>query len=115
MGKVLRITSRLDGFRRAGVAHPARPVDHPIDRFTKSQRAALEGDPRLIVQEVELPDDTPRKETGRGGKQAATPANGGKRRPAAADPAVTGDAAGGQAKASDQAKAATKPADKASA
>lgn len=57
MAKHLRITAFHDGYRRAGMAHSAKPVDHPADRFTKTQIEQLLADPRLVVQEVEVEDD----------------------------------------------------------
>jgi hypothetical protein len=51
--KVLRITSKVDGFRRAGISHPAVPTDHPFERFTPSELAALRAEPRLKVEEIE--------------------------------------------------------------
>lgn len=50
---VLRITARRAGFRRAGVAHPATPVEHPAERFTAGEIARLEAEPMLIVERVE--------------------------------------------------------------
>lgn len=49
----LRITSRRDGFRRAGIAHPARPVEHPIKSFTAEQLAQLKAEPVLVVEEID--------------------------------------------------------------
>jgi hypothetical protein len=57
MPKVYRITSKKDGFRRAGLSHPARAVDHPADSLTPEQLDALMAEPRLVVQELDLPDD----------------------------------------------------------
>jgi len=56
--QVLRITSRRDGFRRAGIRHPAGAIDHPVDRFSAKQIAALEAEPMLSVRYVDLPDET---------------------------------------------------------
>lgn len=53
---ILRITSRRAGFRRAGIAHPAEPTDHPVERFTVAQLEALQAEPMLTVQWIELPD-----------------------------------------------------------
>lgn len=53
MTKVLRITAKKDGFRRAGVAHSAGPVDHPLDRFNADQIKALKAEPMLVVEETE--------------------------------------------------------------
>lgn len=52
--KILRITSKVDGFRRAGIAHPAVPTDHPFERFTPSELAALRAEPRLKIEEIEM-------------------------------------------------------------
>ena len=59
MPKVYRITSTTPGFRRAGLSHPARAVDHPADSLTPEQLDALMAEPRLVVQELDLPDDAP--------------------------------------------------------
>lgn len=48
----LRITARRDGFRRAGLAHPGRPVEHPAGRFDVRQLAQLLGEPMLVVEVV---------------------------------------------------------------
>lgn len=57
MATMIRITAKRDGFRRAGMSHPATPVDHPAGTFTKQQFAQLMGDPMLVVQEIEVPDE----------------------------------------------------------
>lgn len=49
---MIRITSKIDGFRRAGVAHPAAPTEYPDDKFNKEQLAALKAEPMLIVELV---------------------------------------------------------------
>jgi len=54
--KGIRITSKKDGFRRAGVAHHGT-VDHALDAFTKGQLAALRAEPNLIVVDIDPPDD----------------------------------------------------------
>ena len=46
------ITSKKDGFRRAGIAHKATPVQYPHDAFTAEQLKALKAEPMLIVQEI---------------------------------------------------------------
>ncbi len=48
----LRITSKLAGFRRAGLAHPAEPTDYPAGTFTPEQIATLKGEPMLVVEEI---------------------------------------------------------------
>lgn len=57
MAKALRITSKQEGFRRAGVAHSAQATVHPIDKFSKDQIAALKADPMLVVEEIETRDE----------------------------------------------------------
>ncbi|MDD2870090.1 HI1506-related protein [Neomegalonema sp.] len=52
--RILRISARRDGFRRAGIDHSARPADHPLDGLTRAQIAALRADPMLVVQELEI-------------------------------------------------------------
>lgn len=49
------ITSKREGFRRCGVAHPARPVEWPDDRWAGDELAALMAEPMLTVEVVEDP------------------------------------------------------------
>lgn len=44
------ITARRDGFRRAGIAHPAAPVEHRLGHFTDEQIETLLGESMLIVE-----------------------------------------------------------------
>ena len=53
---MIRITSKVEGFRRAGIAHPASPTDYANDAFTKQQLAQLKAEPMLVVEEL---DDKP--------------------------------------------------------
>jgi len=75
--KIIRIISKKDGFRRAGKAHPAEPMDYPADAFDKDQLAELQAEPMLVVQELDVADPKPAKgkagngETGDGGKAPA--------------------------------------------
>lgn len=46
---MLRITARVNGFRRAGVAHAATPTDWPADAFSDEQIASLLAEPNLVV------------------------------------------------------------------
>jgi len=46
------ITSKKEGFRRCGVAHPATPTEHPDGTFTPGQIKALHNEPMLMVLEV---------------------------------------------------------------
>lgn len=49
------ITSSVEGRRRAGVAHAARPVAYDDDYFSAEQLEALQSDPVLTVAQVEGP------------------------------------------------------------
>lgn len=53
---MIRITAMRDGFRRAGIAHPAAPTEHPDDRFTAGQLEALLAEPLLTVEIIGSPD-----------------------------------------------------------
>jgi hypothetical protein len=46
---MIRIVSRQEGFRRAGIAHTLLPVQWPNDYFTKEQLDELKAEPMLIV------------------------------------------------------------------
>ena len=46
------ITAKKDGFRRCGLAHSSKPVEHPDDAFTPEQLAELQADPMLVVELV---------------------------------------------------------------
>ncbi len=46
------ITSTVDGFRRAGLAHPKGAVEHPDGTFTDEQLRQLHNEPRLAVIEA---------------------------------------------------------------
>ena len=67
--KVIRITAKMDGFRRAGLTHPARATEYPAERFTAAERDALKAEPMLVVQELDVPE--PAKDAGDGGKPKA--------------------------------------------
>jgi hypothetical protein len=45
----ITITSKKEGFRRAGIAHPAAPTSYPEDAFTPEQLAAIQAEPMLVV------------------------------------------------------------------
>jgi len=55
MRKVIRITSKIEGFRRCGVAHSKSPVDHPYDRFTTAEIDTLRADPNLTIAIADAP------------------------------------------------------------
>lgn len=56
MPKIVRITSTVDGFRRAGMSHPAKAMEYPADWFDPEELAALQAEPKLVVQVLDLPD-----------------------------------------------------------
>lgn len=64
---MIRITSKVSGFRRAGIAHPASPTDYANDAFTKQQLTQLKAEPMLVVEEL---DDKPASKAA--GKTAAS-------------------------------------------
>ncbi|WP_421357811.1 hypothetical protein [Agrobacterium rosae] len=49
---VIRITSKVAGFRRGGIAHPGHAVDHPIRDLSPDQLETLLGEPNLTVELV---------------------------------------------------------------
>ena len=49
------ITSKREGFRRAGIAHAARPVEWPDSRWTGDELATLLAEPMLTVELVDDP------------------------------------------------------------
>lgn len=52
--KVIRITAKKDGFRRAGLTHPARAVEYPAEKFSAGELEALRAESMLVVQELEI-------------------------------------------------------------
>lgn len=53
---MIRITSRKEGFRRCGIAHPAAPAIYPDDHFTDEELARLVAEPMLVVEcDVQAP------------------------------------------------------------
>lgn len=51
--KKIRIRSKKDGFRRAGMAHPAEWTEYPASAFTPEQLEAIKAEPMLQVEEFE--------------------------------------------------------------
>lgn len=51
----IMITSKRNGFRRAGVAHSETLTVYPDDRFTEAQIKELKAEPMLVVQGVDDP------------------------------------------------------------
>lgn len=54
----IRISSAINGFRRAGVAHPSEPTVYPDGYFSDKQVEQLKKEPRLAVEfgDFEDPD-----------------------------------------------------------
>lgn len=52
---MIRIRSKVDGFRRCGVPHPSEWKEHKDDRFTPEQLKILEAEPMLQVERA-LPE-----------------------------------------------------------
>ncbi|KQC03147.1 MAG: hypothetical protein APR55_07115 [Methanolinea sp. SDB] len=63
---MIRIISKKDGFRRGGVAHPAKPKDYPDDFFDNEQLEALKNEPMLVVQELADPAGEEGPDSGKG-------------------------------------------------
>lgn len=68
---MIRITSKKDGFRRAGMAHPATTKEYPDGHFKPEQLKALRAEPMLVVEELPDPKPDP-KQAGKGGGKAGT-------------------------------------------
>lgn len=51
---MIRITSKVPGFRRGGMAHPAEPTEWPLEIFTDEQLDQIEVEPNLIVERLEV-------------------------------------------------------------
>ncbi len=49
----LVIRSKVAGFRRAGIAHAADPIDWPAGSFTLEQASAIAEEPMLMVKIVD--------------------------------------------------------------
>lgn len=49
---MIRIRSKQDGFRRAGVSHPAEPTEWPDDHFSRAELDQLKAEPMLVVEEI---------------------------------------------------------------
>lgn len=54
----ITIISKREGFRRGGMAHPAKPTTYPDDKFTAEQLAAIKAEPMLVVTLAEDEKDT---------------------------------------------------------
>ncbi|WP_043112816.1 HI1506-related protein [Solimonas flava] len=51
--KVLRVTAKREGFRRAGITFGSASVDLPIADLKKEQIEALKSEPMLVAVEAE--------------------------------------------------------------
>ena len=60
--KLVKITSKKQGFRRCGIAHSTTPTTYPLERFVGRQLEALRSDPMLDVEIVDVPDEEPVEE-----------------------------------------------------
>ncbi len=49
---MIRITSKKEGFRRCGVAHPSTVTEHADDAFTSAQLKQLQAEPMLLIEIV---------------------------------------------------------------
>ncbi|MGL3099466.1 HI1506-related protein [Enterobacter asburiae] len=49
MEKVIDITAKRDGFRRAGMVHSEQTQTYPLSQFTKEQIRLLQEEPMLVV------------------------------------------------------------------
>jgi Mu-like prophage FluMu N-terminal domain len=46
---MITITSKKDGFRRCGIAHPATAIEYPDKQFSKKELEILEKESMLTV------------------------------------------------------------------
>jgi hypothetical protein len=51
---MVRVTAKVDGFRRAGRIWSTMPTIFPTDTFTQTELDALRAEPMLIVEEGNL-------------------------------------------------------------
>jgi len=51
-----RVTAKIDGFRRAGIVH-AGTREYAADELSESQLAAIEAEPLLILERLEVADE----------------------------------------------------------
>lgn len=57
----LRVTAKVEGFRRAGRSWSKAPTELPTADFTAEQIAALKAEPMLVVEEIEMAAAEPEK------------------------------------------------------
>ncbi len=51
----LRVTAKVAGFRRAGIAWPGEPVTVPRGALSAEQIEQIKVEPMLVVEEIEAP------------------------------------------------------------
>lgn len=51
---MIRITSKREGFRRAGIAHSKEPTEYADDHFSKAELKILQAEKMLIVETGEV-------------------------------------------------------------
>lgn len=49
---MIRISSKQDGFRRCGVAHPRQATEYPDKHFSRDQLEILQAEPMLKVEVI---------------------------------------------------------------
>ncbi|MEG2173140.1 MAG: HI1506-related protein [Desulfovibrionaceae bacterium] len=64
---MIRISTKKDGFRRAGMAHTGTQ-DYADDHFTTEQLTALRADPMLVVEDI--PDESEKSQKNKKTKEA---------------------------------------------
>ena len=70
---MIRISSKRDGFRRAGMAHPKGPVEYPDDQFSEEQLKAMKAEAMLTVEEIKGTRNELNAERGTGNAEEKTP------------------------------------------
>lgn len=63
MEKVIDITAKRDGFRRAGKVHSETTTTYPLSDFTKAQLEQLKNEPMLVVA-IRNKDDNSGQQSG---------------------------------------------------
>lgn len=69
---MIRITSKQEGFRRAGMSHTKEPKEYPDHQFSPEQLAALKAEPMLIVVIEEKVKEVPLEKTAPASKAAVS-------------------------------------------
>ncbi|KAA6404507.1 HI1506-related protein [Candidatus Tokpelaia sp.] len=58
--QIIRITAKIEGFRRAGQAHFGTE-EYPLCHFSKAQIASLKAEPNLVIQFFSRPEQQEQK------------------------------------------------------